>query len=335
MERIWEWGITVVLALQSVGLAPLWRGLSLLGDEIFFLILIPLLFWCVSPRLSVRVGLTLLIGTALNAFFKLAFAGPRPFWYSAEVKALTAESSFGLPSAHAQNTVGVWGVIAAAIARPWAWAAMLLLALLVGISRMALGVHFPTDVLMGWLLGGLVLFAFLTWAEPLWQRVAALDLGRQLGLSFVVSLLLVALPALALARHSDHTLTPAWMANAANALPDDPIAPWSLENAYTVGGTWFGFTAGALVLWARGGFDASGPWWQRSLRLGFGIVVVLALWAGLGALFPRDESLLAGMLRYLRYTLIGLWIALGAPLVFLQFGLAKGPTRIEASARPL
>lgn len=336
MERIWEWGITIVLALQSAGagLTPLWRSLSILGTDIFFLVLISLLFWCVSPRMSVRVGLVLLIGTALNAWLKLVFAGPRPFWYSTEVKALTSETTFGVPSAHAQNTVSLWGVIAAGIARPWAWGGMLLLALLVGIARVALGVHFPTDVLAGWLLGGLVLFAFLTWAEPLWHRVAALSLGRQLGLSFLISLLLIALPALALAMHSDHALSPAWLESAARALPDEPIDPWSLENAYTVGGMWFGFTAGALLLWARGGFDASGPWWQRGLRLGLGIVVVLALWGGLGALFPRDETVLAALLRYLRYALIGLWIALGAPLVFQQLGLAKGPAPVKTATQP-
>ncbi len=285
--------------------------------------LIPLLFWCVSPQLSVRVGLTLLLGTALNACFKLAWAGPRPFWYSAEVHALTEESTFGIPSAHAQNTTSVWGIIAAAIARPWAWVAMLILALLVGISRMALGVHFPTDVLVGWLLGGAILFAFLTWAEAIWHRIAALNLGTQIGLTFLMSLLLIAFPALALTLHSNTTLPSVWLENATRALPDAPIAPWSLDNAYTVGGTWFGFTTGVLLLWARGGFDASGSWVQRSLRMGLGIVVVLVLWSGLGALFPRDESMLAALLRYLRYTLIGLWIALGAPLVFQRLGMAK------------
>jgi hypothetical protein len=124
------------------------------------------------------------------------------------------------------------------------------------------------------------------------------------------------------------------MANAARALPDDPIAPWSLENAYTGGGTWFGFTTGALLLWVRGGFKVSGPWWQRGLRMGLGIVVVLALWGDLGALFPRDESMLAGLLRYLRYTLIGLWIALGAPLVFWQLGLAKGSAPVKPATQP-
>lgn len=274
MEAIWEWGVTVVLSMQAAGdgLTPFWRGLSALGDEGFFLLLIPLLFWCVSPRLSVRVGVVLLLGTALNTAVKLALAGPRPFWYSAEVRALTAESSFGRPSAHAQNAVGVWGVIAVAIGRWWAWAMALLLALLIGLSRIALGVHFPSDVLAGWLLGGLVLGAFLAWGAPAWRRVAGLDMAQQLGLTFLVSLLLITLPALGLAAQLSWQIPATWARNAARVLPDDPIAPLSLETAFTVGGTWFGFTAGALLLWSRGGFDVGGPLWQRAARLLLGLI---------------------------------------------------------------
>lgn len=327
MEAIWDWGITFILTMQAVGdgSALLWRGLSVFGDETFFLLLIPLLFWCVSPQLSVRVSLVLLFGTALNSVLKIALAGPRPFWYSAQVRALTAETSFGLPSAHAQNAVGIWGVIAKAVGRRWAWAVALLLALLIGLSRLALGVHFPTDVLTGWIVGGLLLSAFLAWEDRFWRWAGALGLARQTGLTFLVSLLLVALPALAVAVQSSWQIPPVWAQNAARALPDDPITPLSLETAVTVGGTWFGFTAGALRLWARGGFEVGGPLWQRAIRLVLGLTVVLAIWAGLGALFPRDATLLAALLRYLRYAILGAWITLGAPLLFERARLAGVP----------
>ncbi len=334
MDTIWAWGVALILALQDSGarVAPLWRGLSVLGDEIFFLLLMPLIFWCVSPRLGVRLSLVLLLGTALNTVCKLAFVGPRPFWYSDQVRALTAETSFGLPSAHAQNAVGVWGIIAAEIRRRWAWAVALLLATLIGVSRLALGVHFPTDVLAGWALGALTLGAFMAWADLVWRRVSACGLAQQIGTSFLASLLLVALPAVAFAMQSHWQIPAQWAQNAARALPNDPIAPLSLDTAFTVGGTWFGFTAGLLLLRVRGGFDASGPIWQRGARLLVGLAVVLVIWAGLGAIFSRDATLLAGLLRYLRYTILGGWISLGAPLLFVRVGLAHAPQPVVAPA---
>ncbi len=101
-----------------------------------------------------------------------------------------------------------------------------------------------------------------------------------------------------------------------------------------LGGTWFGFTAGALRLWARGGFDAGGPLWQRGIRLLLGFVVVLVIWGGLGALFPRDATLLAAMLRYLRYAILGGWMTLGAPLRFERARLARVPQRDSLTVSP-
>ncbi len=173
----------------------------------------------------------------------------------------------------------------------------------------------------GWLSGVLTLSAFLVWSEAVWHRVAGLRLNLQIGLSFAVSLLLIALPTLVVLIGA-HPLPLEWVQYAALAQPDHTIEPWSLETAVTVGGTWFGFTAGVLLLHQQGGFDATGPWWQRGLRLVLGLIVVVLLWAGLGAIFPREATLLAGMLRYLRYNLIGLWIALVAPLIFRRVGLA-------------
>jgi hypothetical protein len=69
--------------------------------------------------------------------------------------------------------------------------------------------------------------------------------------------------------------------------------------------------------------QVGGAWWRRVLRFLIGVAGVLGLWAGLGALFPEGEFLLAYALRYLRYALVGAWISVLAPLVFIWFGLAE------------
>jgi len=58
------------------------------------------------------------------------------------------------PSAHASNAFAV--AVAAAPTTPYGWAVLMPLAFLVGLSRVVLGVHYPSDVLAGALLGALV-----------------------------------------------------------------------------------------------------------------------------------------------------------------------------------
>jgi ABC-type uncharacterized transport system permease subunit len=60
---------------------------------------------------------------------------------------------------------------------------------------------------------------------------------------------------------------------------------------------------------------------QKTARYLLGLAGVLVLYAGLGAVFPEGASPLALLLRYLRYSLIGLWIAWGAPQTFLRLNL--------------
>jgi hypothetical protein len=57
------------------------------------------------------------------------------------------------------------------------------------------------------------------------------------------------------------------------------------------------------------------------------VIGLLILWFGLGLVFPRGESILPYILRYLRYVLVGFWVSGGAPWIFYKFNLAEAPKR--------
>jgi hypothetical protein len=76
-----------------------------------------------------------------------------------------------------------------------------------------------------------------------------------------------------------------------------------------------------------GGFQASGPVEKRALRYIVGLVGIIIFWYGLGEIFPRDETFLSYVLRFIRYALVGLWVSGGAPWLFLRFNLAENPNR--------
>jgi hypothetical protein len=84
MQSILDFGVRLVVGMQGLGAWPTqpMQFFSLLGTEDFFVVALPILYWCVDSMLGLRVAVILLIGTNINAAFKLALHGPRPYWYS-------------------------------------------------------------------------------------------------------------------------------------------------------------------------------------------------------------------------------------------------------------
>lgn len=324
MDSVWTSQLGFIQVLQNLGdwLTPVMLLLTQLGREEFYLLVMPGLLWCIHADLGFRVGLLFLTSTSVNALIKLAFADPRPYWVSAAAKALSVEGTFGLPSAHAQNSLVVWGRLAAAVGTRLAWLAALLLTFLISLSRVYLGVHFPTDILAAWLIGGVLLWAFLRWERAGGDWLARQSLSRQASLAFLASVIPPLLSLVTLTIVMTVPLPPDWVRNA-RAAPDAVFDPYSLNDIWAAGGAFFGLAVGWAWTLRHGGFRADGMPSQRVLRFIVGVVGVMVIRQGLGAIFPRDEMLIAYLLRYLRYALIGLWIGGGAPLVFARLGLTQ------------
>lgn len=334
IDRVFESGIAIILWLQGLGdwpLAPA-RFFSFLGTEEFFLLVLPASYWCLSAVFGLRLGLLLLLSNGLNAILKLAFASPRPFWYSPEVRPLAYESSFGTPSGHAQNGATIWLFLATVIRRTWAFWVLTVLVFLIGLSRMVLGVHFPVDVVAGWIFGLFLLWIYLRLEAPLMAWLTRYHWGTRVLIALAASVLIVLIGVLVRLGLGDYQLPVGWAENAAAAFPqEDPIDPLSLDGLFTSAGALFGLAAGAIWLFAGQGFNAGGPWWMRLLRYPIGLIGVVVLWFGLGAVFPRGDFALAYALRYLRYALVGLWVAALAPLLFMRLRLAH-PPRLQEEA---
>ena len=297
---------------------------TFLGNEEFFLLVMPAFYWCISTTVGLRLGLLLLFSATLNSVVKLAFHSPRPYWYSQQVKAYLTESSFGIPSGHSQSAAAVWGGLASYYKRSWLWVTTLLIIFFIGLSRMYLGVHFPQDVLSGWLFGFIILGAYIGLEKRAsgWWKAQSISMKVLAG--FLVSLVLIGLGAITKASLGDWSFPQLWLENIASAAPEAELAnPLSLEGIISNSGALFGLIAGVTLLPSYGGFDAGGAYSKRAIRFIFGVIGVLLIWRGLGMLLPSGENLLAYIFRYLRYALVGLWISGLAPILFTRTGLAS------------
>ncbi len=321
MVILLQWQLSLITALQNLGgLAGLMKLFSLLGEEQFFLLLMPLVYWCLDAGVGGKLAVVLLGSNWLAFSLKLAFHTPRPYWLD-KVRGLATEPSYGLPSGHAQNATAIWLYLAYAIKKRWAWAAAIALVLLISLSRLYLGVHFLTDVFGGWIIGGVFLALFI-WLEPKVSRwLGRLPLWAQVGVAVAASIIAALLP-VALRGSLAAVADPAeWASFAKDAR--------SLEGAFTVAGALLGVGVGLAMAarWAR--FSAGGPVAQRVIRFVVGFIGVLILWLGLKAVFPAQPEALALIFRYIRYALTTWWAIFLAPWVFLKTRLAD-PTHRPA-----
>lgn len=315
-----EPGTVVALQAHLGWLAPLMNAVSFTGTAVIFFAVLPAIWWCVSPRLGLRLGLIVPLSGCINAVLKVLFHTPRPYWVSTEVQAFSTHPTFSLPSGHAQNAVCFFGTVAHRVHTRWFTAAAVTCVLLIGLSRIILGVHFPIDVLTGWAVGTVVLLLFITGDRRLSPRIAALSPAVQ-ATGVVTASLLLAAAGLALVTNPGE-VPPFWVETAAaSGLPmAEAIDPYNPSTLLSSAGTLLGIGLGAV--WAGGRFSAVGSVREKMERYALGMVIALIIYAVAG-LFPDGGAIAAGWgIEYLRAAALGFWVSGGAPTLFKHLGIA-------------
>jgi membrane-associated phospholipid phosphatase len=322
MDMIWQIEIAITLFFQALGhwLTLPMQAISFLGQEEFFLVMMPAIYWCMDAGMGLRLGIMLIATNSLSCWLKVVIQWPRPYWVDHRVAALAIEPTFGMPSGHSQSAVAMWGLFAQLRGSKRWWILAIVIAGLTGLSRIYLGVHFLDQVLVGWLVGALLIWLYVRLEERLLVWVRRLSMSSLMLLSLVASLLIVALTyGLNLGARA---VPQEWIVNASAAAPNTPFVPFDTGPMVAMAGVMLGLGAGAAWDWCKHGpIKMSLPWQKRILRYLLGITGLLVIYYGLKLVLPGGQDLVGMSLRYVRYTLIGLWVTAAAPAVFRRVSL--------------
>ena len=287
-------------------LNKLMLALTTLGEETAFLVIGLVVFWCVSKRMGYYLMGVGFLGTIASQAMKIACRIPRPWvkdpTFTILEEAREAAAGYSFPSGHTQTAVGTFGAIARYTGKPAIRYGSILLALLVGLSRMYIGVHTPADVLVGAAISAF--FVFLLYPLMMCRKDRTFIVLLALSAISLVYLLIMELSSFP-ADIDEHNLASA------------------MKNAYTLLGATVGLTVGYPIEKKYIQFDERAVWWVQLIKIVVGLGLVLAVKEGLRG--PLD-AIFAGHLaaRAVRYFLIVMVAGLLWPMCFRFFsGLGK------------
>lgn len=326
-SAILEWGLQAIRAFQGSRPALLTAAAKVvtnLGSSAAYIVITAFMYWCVNERRAFRAGLTLFISNGINIGLKGWIREPRPYTLDPTIN-LAWEPTFSFPSGHSQNAAAFWpallGTIPDTADAPKrskgsrshsrsAAAAFFALPFLIGLSRIYLGVHYPTDVLAGWAIGALI------------AAVSLLAVPR--FINFLIETPLQPIAGLRTSYRNRAEVEPrtrttltlalaALGAVALNALGGDDTS---------MGGVLFGFAAGP-TLFPVNFRAAEGTVIKKGARLAVGLLGLGLIYFGLKLLFPGEGSSLYRLARFARYGLCGFWASGLAPWLFVRTGLSR------------
>lgn len=299
------WGTDLILWFQSLGSSALdafFLAVTWLGDPEAYMVILTLIYWCVNRRWGIRLLVLMMLSSWVNEFVKSLLKLPRPD--PTRVRQLVSETTYGLPSNHAQTTgIVLWGYLAVKARRGWFTGLAVVMALLISLSRIYLGIHFPQDVLAGWLLGAAVLALWLHYEERLAAAWSGLSTAGRAGVSVLGPLALALL------------------------LPPDRAGHYPNAFGAVVGGTLMGAGLGTLVeaRWAR--FRVDGSAGRRVARYVVGIALVGLVYVAGGLIPDLEPWMLHQSVRMVRYAAVALMAIGAAPWLFVRLRLAESDLR--------
>lgn len=183
-------GIEFILVLQSYA-TPFLNGFFYLITELGgagLLFIVPLLVWCLEPRLGLRALLAITVSQLIVIALKESVQELRPF--ITDPRVLSPDThSYSFPSGHAVRAMVFYGLIALWINKQWLRWLLAAIILSIGLSRIYLGAHYPHDVIAGFIVGIIFLWSWSKLSKPISHRFYHSHPLTQAIVAFIIPIL--------------------------------------------------------------------------------------------------------------------------------------------------
>jgi hypothetical protein len=229
-----------------------------------------------------------------------------------------------MPSGHAQAAT-VWLYVSSYLKSKWFWAIAIIITVMVGLSRVYLGVHFSSQVVAGWFIGMLMVFLFLRFESRILTWFMNRKLINQLLFISGISLLFLLFTWFFVFILRNWEMPAEWIRNAADDLSGkDETIITSVGMASAAGnvGGFMGAAMGALLSHRNGGFEPSGTWWKRILRSITGLLLFFALYRVIQFISPEEtQEIIYSIWRFCGFFVISISAIFLIPILFKRINL--------------
>ena len=271
-----------------------------LGGETLFIVIALVFYWCIDKKKGYYILAVGFLGTILNQFLKLMFRIPRPWVkdpnFTIVESAREAATGYSFPSGHTQNATGYLGCIARITKNKLLRILLVLLIIVVGFSRMYLGVHTPLDVVVSWVLGALLVMLLY----PVFQKAD--------NPKFLYKLMAVMLAVSAV-----YTAFVEFFPWPSDIDPDNLAS--GIKNGWTLTGCSAAMLIACIIDTKKINFETKAPFLGQVIKIAIGLAIALLLKSVLKA--PLDAIFNgAGIARALRYFIMVMFAAVVWPLCF-------------------
>lgn len=273
--------INIIKAIQSIknGFFDLFfEGITILGEELVYILIFSILYWCISKREAIKLIIIFMVSGVINNSLKELINRDRPIGIEGIIS-MREQTATGksMPSGHTQLAATFYYYLIVRFKKLWITIAASILIGLIALSRVYLGVHWPSDVVVSIILAiGIVHAGLYLYNEPNKQvLVSTLVIANLLLVIFFSEDLLVA-----------------------TAILTGAIIGLFIEMKYV------NFTEKTSLK-------------VQILKVVIGLVGVVLIKEGLKIIVDNLT------MDYIRYTLLGIWVAAGAPYLFRFIGGTK------------